>query len=95
MVHVYINIKITFLLSHAWTMNSMTDDGKRKLIEYGIAPFKKGPDKSVTPSFFTQCKLADTKLLSGFGSAKCTAFNKLTIAKNPQIILNAIYLQMD
>ena len=45
MVHVYINIKITFLLSLARTMDSMTDDGKRKLIECKIASSKMVSDK--------------------------------------------------
>ena len=56
---------------------------EKKLIEYGIAPFKKEPDKSVTNPFCTQCKLADTKLFSLFSSTKCKAFNKTTIVKNP------------
>ena len=36
--HGYQSIKITSVLSPVWTTDWMTEDGKRKLKEYGIAP---------------------------------------------------------
>lgn len=42
----YKNIKVTYTLSPAWTTDWMSESGKRKLLEYGIAPPKKKLFKS-------------------------------------------------
>ena len=44
MEHDCINIKITSILSLVWTMDWMTNNRKRKLIEYGIAQLKMALD---------------------------------------------------
>ena len=83
MEHGYTNIKITSILSPAWTTDWMTEDGKRKLIEYGIAPPKMASDKSDTPPVCPQCKSADTKLLSQFGSTACKALYQCNDCTEP------------
>jgi len=76
-------IKITSVLSPAWTTDWMTEDGKRKLIEYGIAPPKMQSDISDTPPMCPQCKSPDTKLLSQFGSTACKALYQCNDCKEP------------
>ena len=67
------------VLSPAWSTDWMSEDGKRKLKEYGIAPpveitsdisFLKGETKPVP---CPQCNSTDTKLISQFGSTPCKA----------------------
>ena len=84
--HGYNKIKITSVLSPAWTTDWMSEDGKRKLKEYGIAPpgnlsgHLKWPDK--LPSC-PQCNSANTKLLSQFGSTACKALYQCNDCKEP------------
>lgn len=61
------NIKITEKLSPAWTTDWMTQAGKDKLNEYGIAP----PSPANTPIKCPQCASENTELLSEFGSTSC------------------------
>ncbi len=77
------NFKITSVLSPAWTTDWMTEEGKIKLNKYGIAPPKISLDKSDTPPVCPQCKSADTKLLSQFGSTACKALYQCNDCKEP------------
>ena len=77
------NIKITSVLSPAWTTDWMTEEGKIKLNKYGIAPPKMSSDKSDTPPICPQCKSADTKLLSQYGSTPCKALYQCNECKEP------------
>jgi ring-1,2-phenylacetyl-CoA epoxidase subunit PaaD len=62
------NFKITTVLSPAWTTEWMTDSGKQKLKEYGIAPPNPtNPEDIACP----QCESNNTELLSQFGSTAC------------------------
>ncbi len=81
--HGYKNIKISSILSPAWTTDWMTEDGKRKLVEYGIAPPKMQSDLSDTPPICPQCKSPHTKLLSQFGSTACKALYQCNDCKEP------------
>lgn len=64
----YENVKVTTVLSPAWTTDWMTEEGERKLEEYGIAPPNpKAPKDIACP----QCKSKNTELLSQFGSTAC------------------------
>ena len=73
-------IKITTVLSPAWTTDWMSEEGKRKLKEYGIAP--PNPKQQVcnndlfAPHEAVQCPRCDswhTHRLSEFGSTACKA----------------------
>ena len=72
------NYQINTVLSPAWTTDWMSQEGKKKLKDYGIAPPQNEPDKS---SLFTdpiivpcpKCDSEDTKMVSQFGSTACKA----------------------
>lgn len=76
-------IKITNTLSPAWTSDWMSEEGKRKLKEYGIAP----PDKRFTiPKDGVECPLChsnNTRLVSEFGSTACKALCQCNDCKEP------------
>ena len=72
----YTKIKITHHLSPAWTTDWMTEEGKKKLKSYGIAPpasktFDK--DRLVLSVECPHCHSMNTKLISQFGSTACKA----------------------
>lgn len=82
----YKNIKITSVLSPAWTTDWMSEEGKRKLKEYGIAPPQyRSQSTSVTeePIECPQCHSHNTKLLSQFGSTACKALYQCNDCKEP------------
>lgn len=63
--------------SPAWTTDWITEDGKRKLKEYGIAPPGKADDglvslrKKAPPINCPFCNSANTRLTSQFGPTAC------------------------
>jgi ring-1,2-phenylacetyl-CoA epoxidase subunit PaaD len=79
----YKNVKITSVLSPAWTTDWMSEEGKRKLKEYGIA----APDKRFTiPKDGVECPLCNstnTRLVSEFGSTACKALYQCNVCKEP------------
>lgn len=81
--HGYKNITINNQLSPAWTTDWMSEEGKRKLKEYGIAP----PDKkfSIPKDGIAcpQCNSNNTKLISEFGSTACKALYQCKDCKEP------------
>ena len=79
--HGYQKIKITSVLSPAWTTDWMTEAGKKKLNQYGIAP-PLGRNVGAGVSC-PQCGSADTKLLSQFGSTSCKALYQCNDCKEP------------
>jgi ring-1,2-phenylacetyl-CoA epoxidase subunit PaaD len=90
--HGYKNVKITSVLSPAWTTDWMTEEGKRKLKEYGIAPpMYKVSDASKASDAYEQqqtplcpqCNSNNTKLLSEFGSTACKALYQCQDCKEP------------
>jgi len=67
------NVKVTTVLSPAWTTDWMSEEGKRKLEEYGIAPPNPtSPDEIPCP----QCESKNTTMMSQFGSTACKALYK-------------------
>jgi len=78
--HGYKKIRITNVLSPAWTTDWMSENGKRKLKEYGIAAPDKRPGH--LPSC-PQCNSSNTKLLSQFGSTACKALYQCNDCKEP------------
>ncbi len=80
--HGYKNVKIISVLSPAWTTDWMTEDGKRKLKAYGIAPPGRSSDED-KPVVCPQCNSTDTKLLSQFGSTSCKALYQCNDCKEP------------
>ena len=80
-------VKVRTVLSPAWTTDWMTDEGRRKLKDYGIAPPAKragrralfGADQVACP----QCGSRDTELLSEFGSTSCKALWRCRSCREP------------
>ncbi|MEP0984443.1 1,2-phenylacetyl-CoA epoxidase subunit PaaD [Ekhidna sp.] len=66
-------LKITTVLSPAWTTEWMTEEGKRKLKEYGIAPPNPTNPKDIA---CPQCGSQNTQMLSEFGSTACKSLFK-------------------
>ncbi len=77
------NIKVTTVHSPAWTTDWMTEKGKQKMKDYGIAP----PDKRFTVPAdgveCPQCHSVHTKLISEFGSTACKALYQCNDCKEP------------
>ena len=69
--------KIRTVLSPAWTTDWMSEDGRRKLREYGIAPPQAASSRralfGVQEVACPQCGSGNTELLSEFGSTSCKA----------------------
>ena len=79
--------KVRTVLSPAWTTDWMSDDGRRKLREYGIAPPQAGSgrralfgEQRVT---CPQCNSLDTEVLSEFGSTSCKALWRCRSCREP------------
>ena len=67
------------MLAPAWTTDWMSETGRRKLREYGIAPpgpaahAAEGPVKLALSARCPHCGSADTREVSHFGSTPCKA----------------------
>ena len=79
MEHGYKKIKITSVLSPAWTTDWMSGEGKEKLKAYGIAP-PNPKQQFCKEEMFQQeavqcprCNSYHTQLISQFGSTACKA----------------------
>ena len=77
--HGYKNIKITTVLSPAWTTDWMNEDAKQKLKNYGIA----APQKRNAEVKCPLCNSLDTKLISQFGSTACKALYQCNNCREP------------
>ena len=71
------DVEVRLTLSPAWTTDWMTDAGKRKLSEYGIAPptgrAAVGPLKLSLAVKCPRCGSLDTREVARFGSTSCKA----------------------
>lgn len=85
--HGYRNVKITQILSPAWTTDWMSENGKRKLKEYGIAPpIGKSFEKKYLEQLKVECPhcgSSNTKLISEFGSTSCKALFQCNDCREP------------
>lgn len=79
--------KVRTVLSPAWTTDWMTEEGRRKLKDYGIAPPEKGAGRRALFGAQTvacpQCGSTDTELLSEFGSTSCKALWRCRACREP------------
>jgi ring-1,2-phenylacetyl-CoA epoxidase subunit PaaD len=81
------NFKVRTVLSPAWTTDWMSEAGRRKLREYGIAPPQVagsrralfGAQQVACP----QCGSEDTEVLSEFGSTSCKALWRCRSCREP------------
>jgi len=79
----YENVIIKTVLFPPWTTDWLSENGKKKLIDYGIAPpLKSSINKGLLLSkdertiICPQCKSNDTVMVSQFGSTACKALYK-------------------
>lgn len=79
----FTKIKITSVLSPAWTTDWMSEDGKRKLKEYGIAAPNKKIEIAADGVECPLCNSTNTKLISQFGSTACKALYQCNDCKEP------------
>lgn len=83
------NVHIQQQLSPAWTTDWMSEDGKRKLKEYGIAPpYRKASDEGL--GLFEddgvpcpRCGSTETELVSRFGPTSCKSLYRCLDCKEP------------
>jgi ring-1,2-phenylacetyl-CoA epoxidase subunit PaaD len=79
--------KIRTVLSPAWTTDWMSEDGRRKLKEYGIAPPLRGSSRRALFGMQVvacpQCGSENTELLSEFGSTSCKALWRCKSCREP------------
>jgi len=84
------DMEIRYTLSPAWTTDWMTDSGKKKLLDYGIAPPLSNAARIDKMRFGSSLEIAcprcgstHTKMLSEFGSTACKALYQCTDCKEP------------
>ena len=78
----YKNVRVSSVLSPAWTTDWMTREGKRKLAAYGIAPPRLSGDLQTLVAC-PQCHSTDTRIISEFGSTACKALYACNNCKEP------------
>jgi ring-1,2-phenylacetyl-CoA epoxidase subunit PaaD len=81
------NPKVRTVLSPAWTTDWMSEDGRRKLSEYGIAPPLAAASRralfGVQHVMCPQCGSENTEVLSEFGSTSCKALWRCVSCREP------------
>lgn len=85
----YKNVQVKSILSPSWTTDWLSENGKKKLEAYGIAPPVE-PTGNVMQLFGKDvtvrcplCKSEHTELVSQFGSTSCKAMYRCLDCKEP------------
>jgi len=88
--HGYKNVQITTVLAPAWTTDWMTESGKRKLKEFGIAPPNPKQQVCNTQLFAEDeavqcphCHSYNTRRISEFGSTACKSLHQCNDCQEP------------
>ena len=83
----YDDVVVHLVLSPAWTTDWMTEEGRRKLEEYGVAPpVARVPGEAVPLTLSLrcpQCGSPDTRELSRFGSTACKSLWVCNACREP------------
>jgi ring-1,2-phenylacetyl-CoA epoxidase subunit PaaD len=80
------DVRVELALSPAWSTDWMSDEGKRKLAEFGIAPPQPRLGQPVMLSLSLrcpQCGSPDTRELSRFGSTACKSLWVCNACREP------------
>lgn len=83
----FADVRVRTVLAPAWTTDWISETGRRKLAEHGIAP-PSGPAKSgvIDVSLGVRCPRcgsADTMLVSRFGATACQAMHRCARCLEP------------
>ncbi len=83
----YDDARVDLVLSPAWTTDWMSEEGRRKLEEYGVAPpvphDTGGPVPLTLSLRCPQCGSPDTRELSRFGSTACKSLWVCNACREP------------
>ena len=90
----YREVAIETRLAPAWTTDWISDEGRRKLREYGIAPPGPVPADGAVPIRFLRrtpmqpiacprCESTNTERLSAFGATACKALYRCLACREP------------
>ncbi|MEV6104437.1 1,2-phenylacetyl-CoA epoxidase subunit PaaD [Streptomyces sp. NPDC051940] len=88
------SVQVRVVLEPAWTTDDITEEGRRKLREFGIAPprtsresgpvlVQLGPARYDEPVRCPRCGSAQTTLLSRFSSTACKALRRCDSCLEP------------
>lgn len=73
------DVRIKRVLSPPWTTDWISEEGRRKLRVYGIAP----PERRDRPIACPRCNSENTEIVSEFGSTACKASYKCVDCLEP------------
>ncbi|MEO3972728.1 1,2-phenylacetyl-CoA epoxidase subunit PaaD [Streptomyces sp. CAU 1734] len=80
-------VSVVTVLSPAWSTDDISDEGRRKLAEYGVAPPRPHtPDGPVPLTLSVRCPhcgSTETELLSRFSSTACKALRRCVSCREP------------
>jgi ring-1,2-phenylacetyl-CoA epoxidase subunit PaaD len=82
------DVEVRLVLAPAWTTDWMTDAGKQKLVDYGIAPptgraAVNGPIRLQLSVRCPRCGSLDTREVARFGSTSCKALYECRACLEP------------
>lgn len=88
----FADVRVVTVLDPPWTTDRITDEGRRKLAEQGIAP--PGPRNTPGPTWVSlalappvvacpRCASADTEEISRFAATACTALRRCRTCLEP------------
>ncbi len=81
------DVEVAMVLAPAWTTDAITEEGRRRLEEFGIAPPQTSRGDAPVPLTLSvrcpQCGSPDTRELSRFGSTACKALWVCQACKEP------------
>jgi ring-1,2-phenylacetyl-CoA epoxidase subunit PaaD len=75
----FAHARVRTVLAPAWSTDWITETGRRKLVEAGIAP----PERSRAQPPCPLCGSVETERLSAFGSTPCKALHRCLTCKEP------------
>jgi len=83
----FLGARVRTVLAPAWSSDRITEAGRRKLLECGIAPPERG---ALRPGLFAaarpecpHCGRAETEQISAFGATPCKALHRCLACREP------------
>ncbi|WP_188608650.1 1,2-phenylacetyl-CoA epoxidase subunit PaaD [Chelatococcus reniformis] len=80
-------VKVNTILAPAWTTDWMSEEGRRKLRDYGIAPPRRGAGRralfGVEEVACPRCGSEDTAEIAAFGSTSCKSLWRCRACREP------------